>query len=86
MSSDSKAIDALLEAVEAHAAELEKRSGVDAAIMLVLSALAKELKLTSDPDKTIERLKTTFLFSRLRDGEIEAAGKALEMILKNSGR
>jgi hypothetical protein len=40
-------------------------------------------KLTANPDETIEKLKTSFLFSRLQDREIEAAIKALEMILKS---
>ncbi|HKB58410.1 MAG TPA: hypothetical protein VKC56_00040, partial [Gallionellaceae bacterium] len=66
-----------------HSDELQKRSGIDAAVLLVLSVVARELHLTTHPDETIEKLKTSFLFSRLQDKEIETAIKALEMILKS---
>ncbi len=78
----SEEMDAIIKTLQAHADELEKRSGIDAAILLVLSVIAREINLTAEPDKTIEKLKTSFLFSSLGDREVEAAGKALEMILK----
>ncbi len=79
----SEELDAIRKTLQAHADELQKRSGIDAAILLVLTVMARELNLTAHPDKTIETLKTSFLFSRLQDKEIEAAIKALEMILKS---
>jgi hypothetical protein len=79
----SEELDAIRKTLQAHADELQKRSGIDAAVLLLLSVVARDLNLTADPDKTIEKLKTTFLFSRLQDREIEAAIKALEMILKS---
>lgn len=79
----SDELDAIRKTLQAHTDELQKRSGIDAAILLVLSVMARDLNLTANPDKTIEKLKTTFLFSRLQDKEIEAAIKALEMILKS---
>lgn len=79
----SEELDAIRKTLQAHADELQRRSGIDAAMLLVLSVVAHELNLTTEPDKTIERLKTTFLFSRLEDKEIDAAVKALEIILKS---
>ncbi len=79
----SEELDAIRKTLQAHADELQKRSGIDAAILLLLSVVARDLNLTANPDKTIEKLKTTFLFSRLQDKEIDAAIKALEMILKS---
>lgn len=79
----SDELDAIRSTLQAHADELQRRSGIDAAILLILSVVARQLNLTEEPDQTIEKLKTTFLFSRLEDKEIEAAIKALEMILKS---
>jgi hypothetical protein len=79
----SEELDAIRKTLQAHADELQKRSGIDAALLLLLSIVARDLNLTAAPDKTIETLKTSFLFSRLQDKEIDAAIKALEMILKS---
>jgi hypothetical protein len=79
----SDELDTIRKTLQAHADELQKRSGTDAALLLLLSIIARELNLTANPDETIEKLKTSFLFSRLQDREIEAAIKALEMILKS---
>lgn len=79
----SDELEAIRKTLQAHTDELQKRSGIDAAMLLVLSVVARNLHLTATPDKTIENLKTSFLFSRLQDKEIEAAIKALEMILKS---
>ncbi len=79
----SDELDAIRKTLQAHTDELQKRSGIDAAVLLVLSVIARDLNLTAHPDKTIEKLKTSFLFSRLQDQEIDAAIKALEMILKS---
>ncbi len=78
----SEEMDAIIKTLQAHADELEKRSGIDAAILLVLSVIAREINLTGNPDKTLEKLKASFLFSQLGDREIDAAEKALEMILR----
>ncbi len=79
----SDELDAIRKMLQAHTDELQKRSGIDAAMLVVLAVVARDLNLTADPDKTIEKLRTTFLFSRLQDKEIDAAVKALEMILKS---
>ena len=73
----SDELDAIRKTLQAHTDELQKRSGIDAAVLLVLSVIARDLNLTANPDKTIEKLKTSFLFSRLQDQEIDAAIKAL---------
>lgn len=77
-------IDVLLEASQAHAAELKKRSGVDAAILLVLLAVLKELKLSPASAERIEKLKTSFLYSKLQDDEVEAANRTLQLLLQDA--
>lgn len=78
-------IDVLLDASHAQAEELKKRSGVDAAMMLALSLVLKELKISPVSDEQLENLKASFLFSKLQDQEIEAANTTLEFLLKNQG-
>jgi hypothetical protein len=75
-------IDVVLEALDAQAKEIHKLHGTVAALGLLCTALAEHVKLTDDPDATIERMKNTFLFSRLPDAQVEVASKALELFLK----
>ena len=85
MSDDSHAIDALLDASVAQGEELKRRSGIDAAMMLALSLILKELKISPVSDEQLEKLKTSFLFSRIQDQEIDSAHKALGFLLQNQG-
>ena len=78
-------IDVLLEASQAHAAELKRRSGIDAAILLVLSAVLRELRISPASQEQVERLKASFLYSRLQDGEVEAANQTLHLLLQQNG-
>ena len=85
MSDISKEIDVLFDAVCAMGEEIKRRSGIDAAMMLSLSLILKELKISPVSDDQLEKLKTSFLFSRLQDQEIDSANKALEFLLQNQG-
>ena len=75
-------IDVLLEASQAHTAELLKQSGTNAALVLMLSAVLTELKIAPASDEQLERLKTSFHFSKLQDREVEAAHKTLRLLLQ----
>lgn len=75
-------IDVILEALDVQSKEIHKLHGTVAALSLLCTALAEHVKLADDPDATIERMKNTFLFSRLPDGQVEVASKALELFLK----
>ena len=78
---DDDPLDVVLEALQAQTAEIHKLHGICCALIVVCKALAKDAPLTTDPEKSIERLMTHALFSKLPDDQIEAAGKALHMML-----
>jgi hypothetical protein len=75
-------IDALLEASVEHAKEIQKLHGEIAALTLLVRWLVIESGKAPDIEAEIERLKTSFLFSRLPDGQVEAAGKLLHTALE----
>ncbi|HKB58413.1 MAG TPA: hypothetical protein VKC56_00055 [Gallionellaceae bacterium] len=75
-------IDVLLAASEAHSEQIAKLQGMIAALGMVCTALAEEVKLAPNPDASIEKLKTSFLFSKLPDAQVQAANRMLELVLK----
>jgi hypothetical protein len=73
--------DVVLETLQAQTAELHKLHGICCALICVCRALVKDSEITSDPEKSIEKLMTHALFSKLPDAQIEAAGRTLNMLL-----